>query len=410
MAVLCRRKQRGFVLSQKSKIVWTAVISIIATFLLTGTLFISIGGVRLAISDTFSSPLLDEVKMYLDTFYMGEINEEQMYYYAAKGMASSTEDPYTRYYSPEEFEEYMNSTIGAYVGVGIVLSAAQDTNDIVVVMPYEDAPGDKAGVLPGDIITAIDGEAYTGDDLDKAADKMRGSDLPNAEGTQVTLTLRRGEGAPFDVVLTREEVHLKTVSGKMLENDIGYMRIISFDGDTDVEAENVLIELKSSGMKKLVLDLRDNGGGDYETACGVAGKFLDEGKLIVYTQDKNGKRTDEYASGKMTDCEIVILINGGSASASEVLTGALDGNGRVKALVGTKSYGKGITQNVYKLKNGGGMSITADYYFTPTGECIHEKGIEPDYKIELGENEERPSTTLKYEEDLQLQKAVELLR
>ncbi len=405
-------------MSQKSKIVWAAVISVVATFLLTSGLYLTAGsGIIGRLLDTggtardgFASPLLDEVKTYLDTFYMGEIDEQQMYYYAAKGMAASTEDPYTRYYSPAEFKEYMDSNIGAYVGVGIVLSATQDTNELVVVMPYEDAPGDKAGVLPGDIITAIDGEPYTGDDLDEAADTMRGSDLPNAEGTQVTLTLRRDGGEPFDVVLMREEVHLKTVSAKMLEGDVGYMRIISFDGDTDVEVEEALRPLLDSGMKKLVLDLRDNGGGDYNTACGVAGKFLDEGKLIVYTEDKNGKRKDEYASGKMTDCELIILINGGSASASEVVTGALDGNNRAKAIVGTKSYGKGITQNVYPLKNGGGMSITVDYYYTPTGECIHKKGIEPDYVVPLGENEEKPSTTLTYEEDLQLQKAVELFR
>ena len=405
-------------MSQKAKIAWAAVISVVATFLLTSVLYLTAGsGIIGRLLDTgstardgFASPLLDEVKTYLDTFYMGEIDEQQMYYYAAKGMAASTEDPYTRYYSPAEFKEYVDSNIGAYVGVGIVLSATQDTNELVVVMPYEDAPGDKAGVLPGDIITAIDGEPYTGDDLDEAADTMRGSDLPNAEGTQVTLTLRRDGGEPFDVVLTREEVHLKTVSAKMLEGDVGYMRIISFDGDTDVEVEEALRPLLDSGMKKLVLDLRDNGGGDYNTACGVAGKFLDEGKLIVYTEDKNGKRKDEYASGKMTDCELVILINGGSASASEVVTGALDGNNRAKAIVGTKSYGKGITQNVYPLKNGGGMSITVDYYYTPTGECIHKKGIEPDYVVPLGENEEKPSTTLTYEEDLQLQKAVELFR
>lgn len=405
-------------MGNKSKIALTVVISVLGTFLLTSVLYLTVGsgivgklvydgGVK---TGAFASPLLDEVKTYLDTFYMGDIDEEQMYYYAAKGMAASTDDPYTRYYSPEEFAEYMDSNIGAYVGVGIVLSATQDTNELVVVMPYEGAPGEKAGVKAGDIIVAVDGKTYTGDDLDEAADTMRGKDLSNAAGTQVTLTLKRGEGEPFDVVLTREEVHLKTVSEKMLEGDIGYMRIISFDGDTDVEVENALNNLLASGMKKLVLDLRDNGGGDFNTACGVAGKFLDEGKLIVYTEDKNGKREDQYAKGKMTDCEVIVLMNGNSASASEVLTGALAGNGRTKALVGTRSYGKGITQNVYQLKNGGGMSITVDRYFTPTGECIHEKGIEPDVAVSLGDKEEEPSTTLTYEEDLQLQKAVELFR
>ena len=357
---------------------------------------------------TASKALLDEVEAYLDAFYMGDIDENKLYHYAAKGMAAATGDDYTKYYTPDEFRQYMETTTGEYVGVGIVLSENVDTNEIVVVLPYEGAPGEKAGVLPGDVILAVDGVVCTGDMLDETAERMRGKGIESAAGTTVTLTLKREGKAPFDVVLVREAVHLKTVDFKMLENDIGYMRIISFDSDTDVEVKDALQALSTSGMNKLVLDLRDNGGGDFNASINTAGKFLDENSLVVYTQNKNGERKNFFAEGKMSDCEIIVLINGNSASASEVLTGALLGNNRLKNIVGTKSFGKGITQNIYQLKNGGGMSITVDKYYTPTGECIHEKGIMPDTIVEL--DEDVISTMLAYEKDLQLQKAVELFK
>lgn len=406
-------------MSQKTKITLTAIISIVVTFVFTCAmcLFLAkpilsfVGGIGESKSSTVNGgALLGEVKAYLDNFYMGEIDEDELYYHAAKGMAASTGDIYTNYYTPEEFSAYMDETTGQYVGVGLVISATTDTNEIIVVLPYEGAPGAKAGVLPGDIITAVDGSAVNGDMLDETADLMRGKNIEKPKGTQVTLTLVRNGSEPFDVVLTREEVHLKTVSSKMLEGDIGYVRIISFDSDTDKELETELNSLFKSGMKKLILDLRDNGGGDFNTAIRCAGKFLDEKSLVVYTQNKNGKRQDFYALGKISDNEMIVLINAGSASASEVLTGALKGNNRLKNIVGTKSYGKGITQNIFQLRNGGGMSITVDKYYTPTDECIHEKGIEPDVAISLGENDKVPSTTLSYEQDLQLQKAVELFK
>ncbi len=399
-------------MNSKTKITLTAIVSIIVTFALTSALYLGVGGdivKKLSSSKSSGELLLDEVKMYIEKVYLGDIDNDAMYQYAAKGMAASLGDPYTSYYTPEEFKEYMENTTGAYVGVGIVISATVDTNELIVVLPYEGAPGDKAGVLPGDIITAIDGVAYNGDMVDEAADAMRGTNVENPEGTTVTVTLRRGEEI-IEAVLTREEVHLSTTDSKMLEGDIGYMRIISFDSDTNLEVETELKSLEESGMKKLILDLRDNGGGDFNTAIDVAGCFLDEGSLVTYTQDKVGERDYFYADSKKTDCELIVLVNENSASASEVVTGALKDNGRLKSLVGMKTFGKGITQNIYGLSGGGGMSITVDRYYTPSGECIHEKGIEPDTVVSLGENDKMPSTTLEYEQDLQLQKAVELLR
>lgn len=402
-------------MNQKTKIVLTCIISVVVTFFFTSALFLTVGSgilsnyITAPQQSASSNALLSEVKTYLEKLYMGDIDEEALYYGAAKGMAEATGDDYTKYYTPEEFEEYIESATGEYVGVGLVISQTADEDEIIVVMPYEDGPGAKAGILPGDIITAVDGVFY-GADVDAAADAMRGASLSSPNGTQVTLTVKRGEAEPFDVVLTREQIHLKTADSDMLEGDIGYMRIISFDADTDTEVENELNKLTESGMKKLILDLRDNGGGDFNTSIRTAGKFLDDGALVVYTQDKNGKREDFYAKGKVSNCEIIVLINGNTASASEVLTGALSGNGRARAVVGTKSFGKGITQNIYSLKNGGGLSITVDKYYTPPGECIHEKGIMPDMVVELGTNDALLSTMLSYDEDLQLQKAVEIFK
>ena len=347
-------------MSQKKKIVITALVSSTLTFMIVVALYLTIGGGCFFLqrqtapppnqAPSVSSALLSEVKTYLDAFYMGEIDEDKLYYEAAKGMANSTGDTYTKYYTPEEFSEYMDAAIGKYVGVGLVISQTTDTNEIIVVLPYEDAPGDKAGILPGDIIVAIDGSPVSGDMLDSTAELMRGKSLASPEGTKLTLKIKREGTEPFDVVLTREEVRLKTVNSKMIEGDIGYIRIISFDSDTDVELEDNLNMLIKSGMKKLILDLRDNGGGDFDASLRAAGKFLDEGSLMVYTQNKSGKRQDFYAEGKISDCEIILLLNGQSASASEVLTGALSGNARLRSIVGTKSFGKGITQNIYQLK------------------------------------------------------------
>lgn len=395
----------------RTKTTLTVIICVLATFIFTSALFINTGCIdtRKISSKSDGELLLDEVKKYINATYLGEVDEDALYQYAAKGMAASLNDPYTQYYTPDEFKEYIENTTGEYVGVGLVISALVDTNEIVAVQPYKDAPAYKAGILPGDIILTIDGTEYNGDMLDEAADALRGSGTDNPNGTTVAVTFKRGEEV-LSTVITREEVHVATAESKMLEGDIGYMRIISFDSDTDLEAEAELEKLSASGMKKLILDLRDNGGGDFKTAIGVAGLFLDEGALVTYTQDKNEQCDYFYSEGKKTDCELTVLINGGSASAAEVVTGALKDNGRTKALIGEKTFGKGITQNIYKLSNGGGIKITVDKYYTPSGECIHEKGIEPDIETDLGENNDTPSTALKYEQDLQLQKAVELFR
>lgn len=403
-------------MNAKGKTILTVVISVVATFTATSIIYLSISGILVSwLNSKFapvqSNQLIGEVHDYIKTLYYGDVTDDELYWGAAKGMAEATGDKYTNYYDPAEFQEYMEANTGAYVGIGVVFSLTTDTNEIIVVTPYEDTPGERAGILPGDILLEVDGVAYNGDTFDEAVDVIKGVDLKDeAAGSSVTLKLKREGMEPFDVTVTREQINLKTASYEMLEGDIGYIRIIGFDSDTDTEVESALQSLETQGMKKLVFDLRDNGGGDFDTACRLAGKFLDEGKTVVYTEDKHGEREYYTAAGKVTDVPMVLLVNGNSASASEVFTGAMRDHGRAEAIVGQRTFGKGITQNVYRLKNGGGISITVNKYYTPNGECIHEKGIEPTVSVELAEDlANKPSTLLTYDQDLQLQKAVELL-
>ena len=404
-------------MQSKNRVVLAIVITMILSVTVTTGVFTGIfmsrldGTVPRPSSNTgyiTDSALLDEVAAHLDDFFFSDATQDDLIYGAAKGMVDSVGDPYTRYFTPDEFTEYMNGTIGKYVGVGLVLSSTED-DELIVVAPYEGSPGAEAGVLPGDIILAVDGNPVNGLMLDDAAKHLRGEHLDDPEGQSVVVTFVRGDGDPFEVTLVREEIDKTTVRAEMMDDGIGYIRISEFDGDTDEEFKEKLEELRAQGMQKMVLDLRDNPGGDFNTSCRIAGEFIEKGEIITYTMNKKEKRQDYKSKGKTIDMPMVVLINGGSASASEVLCGALRDHGCALAIIGTTSFGKGITQSIFYLVNGGGMSITVDKYYTPAGECIHEVGITPDTIVELPEDLNKLSSQLTYEEDLQLQKAVEVL-
>lgn len=277
--------------------------------------------------------------------------------------------------------------------------------------------GARAGILAGDYILAIDGQEYTGDEFNDAVNKMRGFDVEDARETPVKLTIQRDGGEPFIVEVKRDTVEKDTVKAKMMSDGIAYMRISAFDSkdqndeearDTFDEFNENIEELKTQGMKKLVIDLRDNPGGDLNVVAQIADKLLPSG-IITYTEDKNGKKNTIYSDDKETDMPMAVLVNGGSASASEVLTGALKDYDKA-IVIGTKTYGKGIVQTVYPFSDGSGMSVTTARYFSPNGVCIHGVGIEPDIQAELPAGLEKPITDLTLEEDTQLQKAIEILR
>lgn len=355
-----------------------------------------------------SGSKMSAVSRMLKDYCIYDVDEAKMDDYALIGMAASTGDPYTAYYPRDEFSSYKDNVSSSYVGIGATLGADLENNRLVVISPMEDSPAEEAGLKSGDVIKAIDGNVYAAAQLSEAATYLKNGD----EGTSVVLEIERDGTEKLEITITRGRIIKISVKSRMMANNTAYMRITGFEIGNGGESKSTYDEfcehldaLKTAGMKGLIIDLRDNPGGDFDSVCKIADKILPEG-LITYTEDKNGKRKDVKSDKESVDVPIVVLINGGSASASEVLTGALKDNGKA-TVVGTKSYGKGIVQSVYSFFDGSGMSITTAKYYTPSGVCIHGIGIEPD--IEVASESKKAISEMEPSEDVQLQKALELL-
>jgi len=324
-----------------------------------------------------------------------------------RGLFQGLNDPYSVYYTAEEYKRLLEDTSGSFAGVGVVVSAGED-NLITVVSPIEGTPAAKAGLKAGDKILAIDGESFPGDQLDMATTKIRGE-----VGTEVTLSIRRdAEGAQqtFTVKVMREQITVKSVNARVLEGDIGYMQITSFDQETANEFETKLAELKGAGVKRLILDLRNNPGGLLDTCEAIADRLLGRGKIVT-TVDKHGKDVVAESDAEQETMPIVVLVNEGSASASEILLGALRDNKRAKS-VGVKTFGKGIVQRIYPmtlLKGAGAFKMTMAEYLTPNGEKIHGVGITPDIVLPLNA-EAKTIGPDNIAQDNQLQRALEEIK
>lgn len=345
---------------------------------------------------------LKQLKTVIDEYYLGEVDEEQLREYSYKGMIAGLEDPYSVYYTKEEYEDVEESSEGIFSGVGIVLTQDMETKAITVVKPMKDGPAQKAGIKAGDILTKVEGEEISSDeDLSSVVSRVKGK-----EGTKVTLTFSR-DGKEKDYTLTRQEIKNPTVEYEMLENKVGYIKITEFDEVTVEQFDDALSQLENDGMKKLVLDLRDNPGGLLDAVVDIADRILPTG-MIVYTEDKNGKKTEyEARSAECVEQPIAVLINGNSASASEILAGAIQ-DYKAGTLVGTTSYGKGIVQNIFQLGDGSAVKLTIANYYTPKGRNIHKKGIDPDVEVELKESL-KDEIEIKKSEDNQLQEALKVL-
>lgn len=353
---------------------------------------------------------LKAVSTILEQEYLYDFDKNQLGEQAIKAYVEGLEEPYTHYYTKEEFSSYMQNIQDGYVGIGVVVGV-DENNQIVVIAPSENSPAYNAGIQPGDVITHIDDVKYSGDMINEAVSSIKSG----KEGTAVKITvLRNNETIDFEI--TREDISSESVKGEMIDNEIGYLRITDFNMEssngqhsTSSEFLDEFTALQNNGMKKLIIDLRDNPGGILDEACNIADMFIPEG-TITYTETKDGERNYIYSDSEFTDIPIVILINGNSASASEVFTGALKDYGKA-TVVGTTSYGKGIVQNVYPFYDGSGISLTSSKYYTPNGICIHEIGIEPDVVVEMPkEYENMYASMIEHEEDVQLQKAVEILK
>ncbi|MEL7649168.1 MAG: S41 family peptidase [Sedimentibacter sp.] len=338
--------------------------------------------------------------------FLYEADEDVMLEGALEGTLQALKDPYTQFLSKEEFAALMQDTEGSYEGIGVYITASDD-NKIVIVSPIEDTPAEKAGLKTGDKIIRINGTEYTAEQIDDAVKVMKGE-----PGTSVTITVQRensdGGQQVFDIQINREKIRIKTIKPAMLEDGVGYIRITTFDMQTAEDFKVAYQDLKNKGMKSLVIDLRYNPGGIIDATVDISNMFMGEG-VVTYTKTKAGEMEYFKSDKEAEDLPIVLLINEGSASASEIMAGALKDTKRA-TLIGTKSFGKGIVQRVQRFgSDGEGIKMTVSEYFTPNGVNIHGIGIEPDIEIKLPEDAKGYGYEF-YSTDNQLQKAVEVLK
>lgn len=335
-------------------------------------------------------------------FYLSEITDEQLEDGMYRGILDSLDDPYSEYYTPEELQELMNDSEGIYYGIGAYVSLDTNTGLPKISGIIEGAPSGEAGLRAEDIIYKVDGQSTYGMSLTDAVALIKGP-----EGTTVTLTIyREGESDYLDITVTRRQVESPTVEYEMLEDNIAHIEITQFDDVTIAQFERALNNAQADGMEALILDLRGNPGGNMSAVVEISRMLLPKG-LIVYTEDKSGKRVEYTCDGKnQIQVPMAVLIDGNSASASEILAGAIQDHG-VGTLVGTTTYGKGIVQQVIGLDDGSAIKITISAYYTPNGRDIHGVGIAPDveckFDAEAYYDEENPY-------DNQLEKAKEILK
>ncbi len=345
---------------------------------------------------------LSEVNSYVDNYFINDYDKEKMADNALKGYVSALNDPYTEYISKSEYKEFMSELTGNYKGIGVEVYVDTD-GYITVLSAFDDSPAAKAGILPGDKIVGVNDTAVNIDNYNEAINMMRGVG-EYGKTDDMTLTILRGS-EKIKIDITRTEVVNQTVKTKMLDNNIGYIRISQFDDDTGADFSRLTDNLIADGAKSLIIDLRDNPGGVLTGVVNVADKLLGKGKIITI-KEKSGKETVYNSDKNEVDLPMCVLINGNSASASEVLAGALKDHKKA-TLVGEKSFGKGIVQTIFDLSDKSALKITTAKYYTPNGTCIHGKGIQPDYKVEL--NADKNIMALDASEDTQLQKAIEIL-
>lgn len=396
------------------KIIMMIVLTAFITFILT-TVYISnkfdlvkgdntissiIGG---SSEDDNLTKSLKSIEDIVKKNYLKDIDEQKAIDGAIAGYISALGDEYTEYIPAEEMKEYTENITGKFVGIGIYMIKNPEKNLIEVLTPIKESPAEEAGLLPGDFITKVDGVEYTGDDMTTAANNIKGK-----AGTKVKLEILRGEKT-LEFEITRKEVNTNPVISEKLENDIGYLEMSSFDDGTAEDFKTKFESLKSQGIKSLIIDLRNNGGGIVKEATAIADYIVPKGKEILITVDKNKKEEIEKAKkDPIIDMPIVVLVNENTASASEILAGALKDHKKA-TIVGTKTYGKGVIQQVLTLKSGAGLKITVEEYYTPNRTKIDKNGIEPNETVQLPETVETP-LRVERNQDTQLQKAIEILK
>lgn len=380
-------------------IVTAIVVSIATSVLLYNYYFKTDEGIAKTLIKTESSSLetkLKLIKQCIDESYLGEINEDDMSESAIKGYVAGLGDDYTEYLTKDEYEELMIEVNGDYVGIGIYMTQDRDGN-VLVLLPIEGSPAAEAGLKAGDIITKVNGEDCIGVDLNIVANKVKGE-----EGTTVDLEILR-EDEILNKTITRRTVEIRTVATEVINDDIGYIEILSFDTGCSDKIELILNDYKNRGIKSIIIDLRDNGGGIVSEATDMADLFLEkDSNIMVEIDNKGNAKTTKAEKDSIIDSnmKIIILTNENTASASEILVGALKDNKMAK-VIGTRTFGKGVMQELIPVSFGGALKLTIKEFCTPNGNKINKEGIKPD--IEIEDNEET-------EVDEQLQKAIEMCK
>ena len=361
-------------------------------------------GLSSSVLDEKTVEKIEELKAYTDVYYYDETDETALHDGLYEGFISGLGDKYSVYYNAEDYAQLQMDTTGQYYGIGAGLRQDPDTMVVSVSKIYEGTPSDEAGLLAEDIILSVDDTDATSMEVTELVKLIRGE-----EGTTVHLEVYRSstnEYLSFDV--ERANVTLPSISHEMLDNGIGYIRIDSFEKETANQFEEAMEDLENQGMKALILDVRYNGGGLVSSVVQILDDILPEG-TVVYTEDKNGNRQDYTSSGDTyMDYPLAVLVNGDSASASEILAGAIK-DYEYGTLIGTTTFGKGIVQKVFSLNDGSAVKLTISKYFTPNGTCIHGKGIAPDVEIEYDASKQTGEVYNK-DQDNQLQKAIEVIK
>lgn len=340
----------------------------------------------------------------IDDYYLNEIDNDKIQNGIYKGMVDSLGDPYTVYYNSEEYKQFTSSSSGTYSGIGVAVSQNVTTGAITIVKTFKKGSGEKEGMKPGDVIYKVEGKKIEGLELSKVVSMIKGE-----EGTFVKVTVLR-DGKEIEFNLERKKLEVDTVNYRMEDRSgkkIGYISVSEFDEVTASQFKSAISELSKEGMEGLVIDLRDNPGGLLDVTCEMLDRMIKKG-LLVYTVDKYGKRVDEDATDSDSfDKPVAILVNGNSASASEVFSGAMK-DYKAATLVGTKTFGKGIVQSIVPFGDGTAMKVTVSKYYTPNGVNIHGTGIEPDVVVELSKDATKNG---KYDRkyDNQLTKALDVV-
>lgn len=342
------------------------------------------------------------LKSIIDDEYISEIEEDKLVEGAIKGYIEALGDEYTEYFTKEEMEDFKADTEGEYVGVGIYMLQNTNDNTIVVLYPIEGSPAEEAGIQSGDIIKKVDDLECDAENFEIIATNIKGK-----EGTKVKIEIdRNGEILTFDI--ERRKIDLYPMKYEILENNIGYINIQAFDADCAKEFKNIYNELSKSKINSLIIDLRNNGGGMVEEALDIAEYILEEDDVILVTKDREENEKVEKSKKKpIINMPIVVLVNENSASASEILAGALKENNKA-TIVGQTTYGKGVIQELITLSDGSGIKVTIEEYYTPNKRKINKVGIQPDEEISLPE-EVTSSYNLDRKYDTQLQKAIAIL-